>query len=89
MGKPPQRNDRRLVQRHARYRRTVRLEFYRDEVSAPDISERYRALLALLRPHLPQAYLDAERRRHGAPRHWERLRLVAAPKHGTEISAPR
>ena len=32
----------------------------------PDFSERDRALLALLRPHLHQAYLDAERRR-GAP----------------------
>jgi hypothetical protein len=70
-------HDRRLVQRHARYRRTVWLEFYSKEVSAPDISERYRALLALLRPHLPQAYLGAERRRHSAPHHWERLRLLA------------
>jgi hypothetical protein len=34
----------------------------------PDFSERDRALLVLLRPHLHQAYLDAERRRHPAPR---------------------
>ena len=46
------------------------------------ISERDRALLALLRPHLHQAYLDAERRRYPVPRltprQWELLRLVAA-----------
>ena len=48
----------------------------------PDFSERDRALLGLLRPHLHQAYLDAERRRHPAPqltaRQRELLRLVAA-----------
>jgi DNA-binding CsgD family transcriptional regulator len=47
-----------------------------------DFSERDRALLALLRPHLHQAYLDAERRRTATPqltsRQWELLRLVAA-----------
>jgi DNA-binding CsgD family transcriptional regulator len=47
-----------------------------------DFSERDRALLALLRPHLHQACLDAERRRRGVPRltrrQWELLRLVAA-----------
>jgi hypothetical protein len=32
-----------------------------------DFSERDRALLALLRPHLHEAYLTAERRRHPAP----------------------
>jgi len=32
-----------------------------------DFSERDRALLALLRPHLHRAYLDAERRRDPAP----------------------
>lgn len=60
--------------------RTVRLVLYRGP--GPDFSERDRALLTLLRPHLHQAYLDAERRRQGTPeltrRQWELLRLVAA-----------
>jgi DNA-binding CsgD family transcriptional regulator len=60
--------------------RSVRLCFWRGP--GPDFSERDRALLALLRPHLHQAYLDAERRRSTTPRltprHWELLRLVAA-----------
>jgi DNA-binding CsgD family transcriptional regulator len=41
--------------------RTIRLYLFRD--SGPDFSERDRALLTLIRPHLHQAYLDAERRR--------------------------
>ena len=45
--------------------RTVRLYFFRGP--GPDFSERDRALLTLLRPHLHQAYLDAERRRHPVP----------------------
>ncbi len=56
----------------------------------PDFSERDRALLALLRPHLHQAYLDAERRRRPAPqltpRHWELLRLVAAGHTNAQIA---
>jgi DNA-binding CsgD family transcriptional regulator len=60
--------------------RTLRLVFHRGP--GPDFSERDRAVLTLLRPHLHQAYLDAERRRHGplplTPRHWELLDLVAA-----------
>ena len=60
--------------------RTVRLLFFRGP--GPDFSERDRALLTLLRPHLHQAYVDAEHRRRGTPqltpRHWELLRLVAA-----------
>ena len=70
--------------------RTVRLEFCRDERGAPDFSERDRALLALLRPHLHQAYLDAQRRRRGTPaltpRHWELLRLVAAGHTNAQIA---
>ena len=70
--------------------RTVRLEFTRDERYASDFSERDRALLALLRPHLHQAYLDAERRRHATPtltpRQWELLRLVAAGHTNTQIA---
>jgi DNA-binding CsgD family transcriptional regulator len=60
--------------------RTMRLFFFRGP--GRDFSERDRALLTLLRPHLHQAYLDAERRRHPVPRltprQWELLRLVAA-----------
>jgi DNA-binding CsgD family transcriptional regulator len=60
--------------------RTVRLVFFRGP--GPDFSERDRAMLTLLRPHLHQAYLDAERRRHPAPqltaRQWQLLRLAAA-----------
>jgi DNA-binding CsgD family transcriptional regulator len=68
--------------------RTVRLVFFRGP--GPDFSERDRALLALLRPHLREAYLDAERRRSGipqlTPRHWELLRLVAAGSTNAQIS---
>jgi DNA-binding CsgD family transcriptional regulator len=70
--------------------RTVRLEFTRDERHTPDFSERDRALLALLRPHLHQAYLDAERRRRRTPaltkRHWQLLRLLAAGHTNTQIA---
>jgi DNA-binding NarL/FixJ family response regulator len=56
----------------------------------PDFSERDRALLALLRPHLYQAYLDAERRRSSTPqltpRHWELLDLVAAGHTNAQIA---
>ncbi|HET6186394.1 MAG TPA: helix-turn-helix transcriptional regulator [Trebonia sp.] len=56
----------------------------------PDFSERDRALLTLLRPHLHQAYLDAERRRRGTPqltpRHWELLHLVAAGHTNAQIA---
>jgi DNA-binding CsgD family transcriptional regulator len=68
--------------------RTVRLLFPRGP--GPDFSERDRALLALLRPHLHQAYLDAERRRRGTPpltpRHWELLYLVAAGHINAQIA---
>ena len=67
---------------------TVRLIFYRGP--GPDFSERDRALLALLRPHLHEAYVDAERRRCGTPpltpRHWELLRLVAAGHTNAQIA---
>jgi DNA-binding CsgD family transcriptional regulator len=68
--------------------RTVRLFFLRGR--GPDFSERDRALLTLLRPHVHQAYLDAERRRHPAPRLTPRqkdlLRLVAAGHTNTQIA---
>jgi DNA-binding CsgD family transcriptional regulator len=56
----------------------------------PDFSERDRALLTLLRPHLHQAYLDAEHRHARTPaltpRQWELLRLVAAGHTNTQIA---
>jgi DNA-binding CsgD family transcriptional regulator len=68
--------------------RTVRLFFFRGP--GPDFSERDRALLTLLRPHLHQAYLDAERRRHPVPRLTPRqndlLRLLAAGHTNTQIA---
>jgi DNA-binding CsgD family transcriptional regulator len=72
----------------ARPGRTLRLFFFRG--SGPDFSERDRAVLTLLRPHLHRAYLDAERRRHPTPRltprHWELLRLVAAGHTNAQIA---
>jgi DNA-binding CsgD family transcriptional regulator len=67
--------------------RTVRL-FFRGP--GLDFSERDRALLTLLRPHLYQAYRDAERRRHPVPRltprQTELLHLVAAGHTNTQIA---
>jgi DNA-binding NarL/FixJ family response regulator len=44
----------------------------------------------LLRPHLHEAYLEAERRRHPVPqltaRHWDLLRLLAAGHTNTQIA---
>jgi DNA-binding CsgD family transcriptional regulator len=68
--------------------RTVRLIFYREP--GPDFSERDRALLELLRPHLHQAYLNAERCRSATPeltpRQWELLRQVAAGHTNAQIA---
>ena len=68
--------------------RTVRLYLYRGP--GPDFSERDRAVLTLLRPHLHQAFLDAERRRHPVPRLTPRqqvlLRLLAAGHTNTQIA---
>jgi hypothetical protein len=59
--------------RYAGPGRSVRLFLLRGP--GPDFSDRDRALLVLLRPHLHQAYLDAEQHRLGAPqltpRHWD------------------
>jgi DNA-binding CsgD family transcriptional regulator len=67
--------------------RTIRLILWRG--SGPDFSERDRALLALLRPHLHQAYLDAERRRSTTARltarQRELLHLVAAGHTNAQI----
>jgi len=66
----------------------VRLVFLRGP--GPDFSERDRALLALLRPHLHRAYLDAELRRHPVPRLTPRqtglLHLVAAGHTNIQIA---
>lgn len=69
-------------------RRTMRLFFFRGP--GPDFSERDRAALTLLRPHLHQHYLDAERRRHPVPRLTPRqrqlLRLVGAGYTNAQIA---
>jgi DNA-binding CsgD family transcriptional regulator len=68
--------------------RYVRLVLHRGP--GPDFSERDRALLVLLRPHLYQACLDTERRRHPAPRLTPRqnelMRLLAAGCTNTQIA---
>jgi DNA-binding CsgD family transcriptional regulator len=67
---------------------TLRLAFSRG--SGSDFSERERGLLALLRPHLHEAYLDAERGRRRTPeltpRQWDLLRLVAAGHTNAQIA---
>jgi DNA-binding CsgD family transcriptional regulator len=68
--------------------RYVRLTLCRGP--GPDFSERDRAVLTLLAPHLDQAYLDAERRRHPVPRLTPRqaglMRLLAAGHTNTQIA---
>jgi DNA-binding CsgD family transcriptional regulator len=68
--------------------RTLRLFLFRGP--GADFSEADRALLTLLRPHLHQAYLDAERRRHPRPeltaRHWQLLDLLAAGHTNAQIA---
>ena len=55
-----------------------------------DFSERDRAVLTLLQPHLDQAYLDAQRRRRPVPqltsRQTDLLRLVAAGHTNSQIA---
>ena len=67
---------------------TLRLAFSRGP--GPDFSERDRALLTLLRPHLHEAYLDAERGRRRTPlltaRQWDLLRLIAAGHTNSQIA---
>ena len=66
----------------------MRLYLFRGPGS--DFSERDRALLTLLRPHLHQAYLDAERHRRATPqltpRQRELLQLVAAGYTNAQIA---
>jgi DNA-binding CsgD family transcriptional regulator len=56
----------------------------------PEFSERDRAILTLLRPHLHQVYLDVERRRSPVPeltpRQWELMDLIAAGRTNTQIA---
>jgi DNA-binding CsgD family transcriptional regulator len=67
---------------------SARLLFVRGP--GPDFTDRDRAVLTLLRPHLHQAYLDAERLRHPTPqltpRQRELLKLVAAGHTNTQIA---
>ena len=66
----------------------VRLYLFR--FSDPEFSERDRALLTLIRPHLHHAYLDAEgRRAQGSPltrRQADLLRLVADGHTNAEVA---
>ena len=68
--------------------RYVRLTLARGP--GPDFSEGDRELLTLLRPHLNQAYLDVERRRHPIPqltaRRRDLLRLLAAGHTNAQIA---
>jgi DNA-binding CsgD family transcriptional regulator len=68
--------------------RTLRLFLFRGQ--GPDFSERDRALLTLLRPHLYEAYLDAERRRRPTPRltprQWQLMHLLAAGHTNVQIA---
>lgn len=68
--------------------RTVRLLFFRGP--GRDFGDRDRALVALLRPHLMEAYVEAELRRGGVPaltaRQWALLRLVAAGYTNSQIA---
>jgi DNA-binding CsgD family transcriptional regulator len=68
--------------------RYLRLVLHREP--GPDFSERDRALLVLLRPHLNQACLDVERRRNPVPRLTPRqtdlLPLVAAGYTNAQIA---
>jgi DNA-binding CsgD family transcriptional regulator len=56
----------------------------------PEFSERDKAVLTLLGPHLDEAYLDAERRRHPVPQLTPRqenlLYLVAAGHTNSQIA---
>lgn len=66
----------------------ARLFFRRGPGSA--FSERDRSLLTFLRPHMQEAFLDAERRRNPVPdvtpRHWDLLHLLAAGRTNTQIA---
>jgi DNA-binding CsgD family transcriptional regulator len=66
------------------------VRLYLNRGPGPDFTDRDRALLVLLRPHLHQAYLAAERRRHPmprlTPRQNELLGLLAAGRTNSQIA---
>jgi Bacterial regulatory proteins, luxR family len=68
--------------------KTLRMFLFRGPGS--DFSEADRALLMLLRPHVQQAYQDAERHRHPitelTPRQWQLMDLVAAGHTSAQIA---
>ena len=66
--------------------RYVRLTLTRGP--GPDFSERDRAVLTLLGPHLDRAYLDAQRRRHPVPRLTPRQTRPAAAAGGRAHQHP-
>jgi DNA-binding CsgD family transcriptional regulator len=78
----------RALPRTAGRGRYVRLTLLRGP--GPEFSERDRAVLTLLGPHLDEAYLDAERRRHPVPQLTPRqenlLYLVAAGHTNSQIA---
>lgn len=69
-------------------RRTVRLLFFRGPGS--DFTERDRAILTLLRPHLQHLYSQSELRSRGTPdltpRQWELMHLVARGYSNSQIA---
>jgi DNA-binding CsgD family transcriptional regulator len=66
-----------------------RLLLFRDE-SAPDFSEREKAMLALARPHVAELHTRRDRELRGepnlTPRQWEVLRQVASGSSNTQIA---
>jgi DNA-binding CsgD family transcriptional regulator len=78
----------RALPRTAGRGRYVRLTLLRGP--GPEFSERDKAVLTLLGPHLDEAYLDAERRRHPVPQLTPRqenlLYLVAAGHTNSQIA---
>jgi DNA-binding CsgD family transcriptional regulator len=66
-----------------------RVVFFRG--TSPGFTERDRQVATLLRPHLQEIWLDAERRRAAvprlSPREWELLALAAAGRSNADIAA--
>jgi DNA-binding CsgD family transcriptional regulator len=67
---------------------TRRIQFWRD--SGPDFGDRERLLLQLIRPHLYEIYLDAQRQRDGIPqlsrREVQVLQLAAQGRSNVDIA---